>query len=58
MCAACNSSDEHEHHKKEDIIKVMAKKKTLMKKDLQDLEESIYPKYLEAGNKSQLKELM
>ena len=58
MCIACDSSDEHEQHEKEDILKVMAKKKELTKKDLQDLEKSIYPKYLKAEKTSQLRELM
>ncbi|XP_078342041.1 uncharacterized protein LOC111107657 [Crassostrea virginica] len=49
ICAICSSKDEHEQHKKEDIIKAMTEKKELIRKDLQELEKSIYPKYQEAA---------
>ena len=49
MCAECNSLGEHERHKKEDILKAMAKKEELIRKDLQELEMSIYPRYQEAA---------
>uniref|UniRef100_A0A8B8BEH7 Uncharacterized protein LOC111109396 n=1 Tax=Crassostrea virginica TaxID=6565 RepID=A0A8B8BEH7_CRAVI len=49
MCAACDSSSEHERHKKEDILKAMVKKEELIRKDLQELEMSIYPRYQEAA---------
>nr|XP_022313999.1 uncharacterized protein LOC111118706 isoform X2 [Crassostrea virginica] len=49
ICAICSSWGEHVQHKKEDILKAMAEKKELMKKDLQELEWSIYPEYQEAA---------
>nr|XP_022302201.1 uncharacterized protein LOC111110126 [Crassostrea virginica] len=49
MCVACDSSGEHERHKKEDILKAMVKKEELIRKDLQELEMSIYPRYQEGA---------
>nr|XP_022299180.1 E3 ubiquitin-protein ligase TRIM71-like [Crassostrea virginica] len=49
ICVICSSFGEHVQHKKEDLLKVMAKKKELIRKDLQELQESIYPKYQEAA---------
>ncbi|XP_078342042.1 uncharacterized protein LOC144627898 [Crassostrea virginica] len=49
ICKICSSFGEHVKHKKEDILKAMAKKKELIRKDLQELEKSIYPKYQEAA---------
>ena len=49
MCVTCNSSVEHEHHKKEDIMKALAKKEEFIRKELQDFEKSIYPDYQEAA---------
>ncbi|XP_078340609.1 uncharacterized protein LOC111118706 [Crassostrea virginica] len=49
ICAICSSFGEHVQHKKEDILKAMAEKKELIRKDLQELEVSIYPKYQEAA---------
>nr|XP_022307852.1 uncharacterized protein LOC111113853 [Crassostrea virginica] len=40
---------EHKKHKTEDIGKAMAKKKELIRKDLEEFEKSIYPKYQEAA---------
>ena len=45
MCVTCNSSVEQEHHKKEDIMKDLAKKEEFIRKELQDFEKSIYPDY-------------
>ena len=49
ICAICSSWGEHVEHKTEDILKAMAEKKELIRKDLQKLEKSIYPKYQEAA---------
>ncbi|XP_078342035.1 uncharacterized protein LOC111107944 [Crassostrea virginica] len=49
ICAICSSWGEHVQHKKEDILKAMAEKKDLIRKDLHELEESIYPKYQKAA---------
>uniref|UniRef100_A0A8B8B6T1 Uncharacterized protein LOC111107946 n=1 Tax=Crassostrea virginica TaxID=6565 RepID=A0A8B8B6T1_CRAVI len=49
ICKICSSFGEHVQHKKEDILKAMAEKKELIRKDLQELEKSIYPKYQEAA---------
>ncbi|XP_078318655.1 uncharacterized protein LOC144620775 [Crassostrea virginica] len=49
MCTVCNSSGEHEQHEKKDIVKVMVEKEEFIRKDLQELEKSIYLKYQEAA---------
>ncbi|XP_078342027.1 uncharacterized protein LOC111107939 [Crassostrea virginica] len=49
ICTICSSWGEHVKHKKEDLLKVMAEKEELIKKDLQELEKSIYPRYQEAA---------
>ena len=49
ICKICSSFGEHVQHKKEDLLKAMAEKKELIRKDLQELEKSIYPKYQEAA---------
>ncbi|XP_078331641.1 uncharacterized protein LOC144625270 [Crassostrea virginica] len=49
VCPHCVASSEHEKHEKEDILTLFETKTELMKKDLQDLEKSIYPKYQEAA---------
>uniref|UniRef100_A0A8B8B6T3 Tripartite motif-containing protein 3-like n=1 Tax=Crassostrea virginica TaxID=6565 RepID=A0A8B8B6T3_CRAVI len=49
ICKICSSFGEHAEHKTEDLLKAMAEKKELIRKDLQELEESIYPKYQEAA---------
>ena len=49
ICSHCVASGEHEEHTKEDILKIFEIKRELMQKDLQDLEESIYPRYQEAA---------
>lgn len=45
ICARCISSGKHEHHKKFDIWKKMENKKADIHNFLQELEESILPKY-------------
>ena len=49
MCKICSSWGKHLQHKTKDFLKVLAEKKVLMGKDLQELEESIYSKYQEAA---------
>nr|XP_022299104.1 uncharacterized protein LOC111107938 [Crassostrea virginica]XP_022299105.1 uncharacterized protein LOC111107938 [Crassostrea virginica]XP_022299107.1 uncharacterized protein LOC111107938 [Crassostrea virginica]XP_022299108.1 uncharacterized protein LOC111107938 [Crassostrea virginica] len=49
ICKICSSFGEHAEHKTEDILKAMAEKKEVIRKDLQELEESIYPKYQETA---------
>ncbi|XP_078340201.1 uncharacterized protein LOC111106790 [Crassostrea virginica] len=49
ICKICSSLGEHAKHKTEDLLKAMAEKEELIRKDLQELEESIYPKYQEAA---------
>ncbi|XP_022301440.2 uncharacterized protein LOC111109560 [Crassostrea virginica] len=49
ICATCNSSREHKHHKKDDILKVVTEKEELIRKDLQELEKSITLMYQEAA---------
>lgn len=45
ICARCISSGKHEHHQKIDIWKKIENKKADLHKYLQELEESILPKY-------------
>uniref|UniRef100_A0A8W8JJU4 B box-type domain-containing protein n=2 Tax=Magallana gigas TaxID=29159 RepID=A0A8W8JJU4_MAGGI len=47
ICLECVSSGEHLGHKQVDILKILDTKKEALKKDLQELENSIYPKYQE-----------
>nr|XP_022299113.1 E3 ubiquitin-protein ligase TRIM71-like [Crassostrea virginica]XP_022299114.1 E3 ubiquitin-protein ligase TRIM71-like [Crassostrea virginica] len=49
ICKICSSFGEHAEHKTEDLLKAMAEKEELIRKDLQELEESIYPRYQEAA---------
>nr|XP_022327208.1 E3 ubiquitin-protein ligase TRIM36-like [Crassostrea virginica] len=51
VCVKCVVFSEHAEHKKEDILKWFETKRTLMQKDLQDLEKSIYPRYQETATK-------
>lgn len=45
ICALCVSSDKHVNHKKVEIWKEIENKKENLRKDLQELEHSILPKY-------------
>lgn len=45
ICVLCVSSDKHETHKKVEIWKKIENKKGDLQKDLQELEQSILPKY-------------
>ncbi|XP_065938692.1 tripartite motif-containing protein 3-like [Magallana gigas] len=47
ICLQCISSGEHEQHKKNSILENFETKKAVLKRDLQELEESIDPKYRE-----------
>nr|XP_022299740.1 uncharacterized protein LOC111108265 isoform X2 [Crassostrea virginica] len=49
ICLSCVALGDHIHHQKEDILKWYETKKELIQTDLEDLEKSIYPKYLEAA---------
>ncbi|XP_022310221.2 uncharacterized protein LOC111115685 [Crassostrea virginica] len=50
ICVLCISSGKHEHHMKEDILKTLARKKELLRTDLQELETSIYPRFQAAAS--------
>nr|XP_034308081.1 tripartite motif-containing protein 2-like [Crassostrea gigas] len=61
ICAACASSEEHQGHKFIEISKSIVYKKEGIKKDLQELEKFIFPKYQEiasniSAQKADLKE--
>ena len=50
ICALCVSSKEHKTHEVVDILKSLKTKKEAIKRDLQELEKSIYPQYQEAAS--------
>lgn len=45
VCTICVASSEHDKHTRKDILNVFYIKKELIKKDLQDFEKNIYPRY-------------
>ncbi|XP_065927017.1 tripartite motif-containing protein 2-like [Magallana gigas] len=47
ICVECVSSGEHLGHKQVGILKILDTKREALKKDLQELENTIYPKYQE-----------
>ena len=49
ICRICSSFGGHVQHETEGLLKAMTEKKELIRKDLQELEESIYPTYQEAA---------
>uniref|UniRef100_K1Q5Q6 Tripartite motif-containing protein 3 n=1 Tax=Magallana gigas TaxID=29159 RepID=K1Q5Q6_MAGGI len=50
ICLECVSSGEHLGHKQVGILKILQTKREALKKDLQELENSIYPKYQEIAS--------
>ncbi|XP_052715508.1 uncharacterized protein LOC128188467 [Crassostrea angulata] len=46
----CISSSEHEQHRKFDILESIEHKKSIIQRDLQELEKTIYPKYQEIAS--------
>eukprot|EP00105_Crassostrea_gigas_P037112 XP_019921260.1 PREDICTED: uncharacterized protein LOC109618296 [Crassostrea gigas] len=50
ICLQCVSSAEHEQHKKIDALINLERKKKTLEKDLQELENTIYPKYQEIAS--------
>nr|XP_034304837.1 E3 ubiquitin-protein ligase arc-1-like [Crassostrea gigas] len=50
ICASCDSSEEHNGHQIIEITKTMDNKKEIIKKNLHELEKSIYPKYQEIAS--------
>nr|XP_022310013.1 tripartite motif-containing protein 45-like [Crassostrea virginica] len=49
ICTSCISSGKHIGHKQVDIIEVLESKKEILRKELQELEKSIFPKYQESA---------
>ncbi|XP_065927008.1 tripartite motif-containing protein 3-like [Magallana gigas] len=50
ICVECVSSNEHLGHKLIGILKILDTKREALKKDLQELEHTIYPKYQEIAS--------
>nr|XP_034333730.1 tripartite motif-containing protein 55-like [Crassostrea gigas]XP_034333731.1 tripartite motif-containing protein 55-like [Crassostrea gigas] len=50
ICVECVSSGEHLGHKQVGILKILDTKREALKKDLQELENTIYPKYQEIAS--------
>lgn len=50
ICAFCISSKEHKGHKLVDILEIFKSKKESLKRDLKELEKSIFPKYRELAS--------
>nr|XP_022296354.1 uncharacterized protein LOC111106114 [Crassostrea virginica] len=50
ICSQCVSSGKHLGHKAVEIMKILINKKEIIKKDLQEIEELIYPKYQETAS--------
>ncbi|XP_065927987.1 uncharacterized protein [Magallana gigas] len=50
ICVECVSSDEHLGHKMVGILKIVEEKKEALQRDLQELENTIYPKYREMAS--------
>eukprot|EP00105_Crassostrea_gigas_P042367 XP_019926515.1 PREDICTED: tripartite motif-containing protein 2 [Crassostrea gigas] len=54
ICSQCISSGEHEQHGKVDILESIEHKKSIIQRDLQELEKTIYPKYQEIAYNFQM----
>eukprot|EP00105_Crassostrea_gigas_P033553 XP_011456965.1 PREDICTED: uncharacterized protein LOC105349017 [Crassostrea gigas] len=50
ICVECISSGDHLGHKQVGIVKILDAKREALKKDLQELENSIFPKYQEIAS--------
>ena len=50
ICSQCISSGEHLGHKSVELIEILTSKKEIIRKDLQEIETSIYPKYQQAAS--------
>nr|XP_034315666.1 E3 ubiquitin-protein ligase TRIM71-like [Crassostrea gigas]XP_034315667.1 E3 ubiquitin-protein ligase TRIM71-like [Crassostrea gigas] len=50
ICLECVSTGKHLGHKQVELLKILEAKKDILKKDLQELEKSIFPKYQEIAN--------
>ncbi|XP_065928759.1 tripartite motif-containing protein 3-like [Magallana gigas] len=50
ICVLCASSEEHKDHELNDILETIVNKKIALQRDLQDLENRIYPKYHEIAS--------
>ncbi|XP_052683425.1 tripartite motif-containing protein 2-like [Crassostrea angulata] len=51
ICAQCISSTKHQGHTFVHIVKILQKQKSVLQKDLQELEKLIFPKYQEIASK-------
>ena len=54
ICISCISSGQHIGHKAVDVIEDFEAKKEVLKKDLQEIEKSLFPKYEEAATNIQI----
>ncbi|XP_065929995.1 tripartite motif-containing protein 2-like [Magallana gigas] len=50
ICAECTSSTEHQGHTFIYIVKILEKQRSVLQKDLQELEKLIFPKYKEIAS--------
>nr|XP_034309658.1 tripartite motif-containing protein 2 isoform X3 [Crassostrea gigas] len=50
ICVQCTSSTQHQGHTFVYIVKILEKQRTVLQKDLQELEKFIYPKYQEIAS--------
>ncbi|XP_065930146.1 uncharacterized protein [Magallana gigas] len=50
ICVQCTSSTQHQGHTFVYIVKILEKQKSVLQKDLQELEKFIYPKYQEIAS--------
>nr|XP_022321963.1 uncharacterized protein LOC111123721 [Crassostrea virginica]XP_022321964.1 uncharacterized protein LOC111123721 [Crassostrea virginica] len=50
ICLLCVSSGEHEQHKKDELLNCFSKQKKIIQRDLEEMQNSIYPKYQEVSS--------